>query len=172
MGKRATAIYFPPPPKPCSPVFCLFNQHTLHQHARAPPHHTKRPKTPLTMRPRLGTAPRHTAPGAPLEVRGQGEHVSAPLRRGAAPYADGCERVLSHSHPHSLTLSAVLGLSSRLTWHDFAYATMAQKVHSSTLMYPLYPYSTVWSVRNRALEVARLDFLAYRRVFEGFPAEI
>ena len=71
---------------------------------------------------------------------GIGVRVSAPSRRGAAPYADGSLSSQTPSHLISLTLSAVLGLSSRLTWHDFAYATMAQKVHSSTLVYPLYPY--------------------------------
>jgi hypothetical protein len=39
-----------------------------------------------------------------------------------------------------LLLFAVLGLSSRLTWHNFVYVTMAQKVHSSTLDYLRYPY--------------------------------
>ena len=36
----------------------------------------------------------------------------------------------------------------------------------------LAQYSKVWSVRNRALEVARLDFLAFRRISSDFPAEI
>ena len=75
---------------------------------------------------------------------GIGVRVSAPSRRGAAPYADGSLSSQTPSHLISLTLSAVLGLSSRLTWHDFAYATMAQKVHSSTLVYPLYPYPSFW----------------------------
>ena len=71
---------------------------------------------------------------------GVGVRVSAPLRRGAAPYGDGCEQIFGCSHLISLLLFAVLGLSSRLTWHDFSYVTMAQKVPSSTLVYPLYPY--------------------------------
>ena len=36
---------------------------------------------------------------------------------------------LGHSYTISLLPFAVLGLSSRLTWHDFACFTMAQKVH-------------------------------------------
>ena len=35
---------------------------------------------------------------------GVGVRVSAPLRRGAAPYADGCEQIYGHSHPISLLL--------------------------------------------------------------------
>ena len=35
---------------------------------------------------------------------GVGVRVSAPLRRGAAPYADGCERFSGHSHLISLLL--------------------------------------------------------------------
>ena len=126
-------------PSLAAPFFvCLTNTPSTNTPGR--PHITQNDPKPRSPCGRDWAQPPGTPPGAPLEVRGQGEHVSAPLRRGAAPYADGCERVLSHSHPHSLTLSAVLGLSSRLTWHDFAYATMAQKVHSSTLVYPLYPY--------------------------------
>ena len=64
---------------------------------------------------------------------------STALRRGAARYGDGCEYFFGRSRLISLLLFAVLGLSSRLTWHDFAYVTMAQKVPSSTLVYPLYP---------------------------------
>ena len=51
----------------------------------------------------------------------------------------GVHTPLGHSHSISLLPFAVLGLSSRLTWHDFAYVTMAQKVPSSTLEYPRYP---------------------------------
>ena len=51
----------------------------------------------------------------------------------------GVHTPLVHSHSISLLPFAVLGLSSRLTWHDFSYVTMAQKVHSSTLEYPRYP---------------------------------
>ena len=40
--------------------------------------------------------------------RRSGARVSAPLRRGAAPYADGCERFPGHSHLISLLLFAVL----------------------------------------------------------------
>ena len=40
--------------------------------------------------------------------RGSGVRVSASLRRGAAPYADGCERFSGHSHLISLLLFAVL----------------------------------------------------------------
>ena len=64
---------------------------------------------------------------------------STALRRGAAPYADGCECFFVRSRLISLLLFAVLGLSSRLTWHDFAYVTMAQKVPSSTLVPPWPP---------------------------------
>ena len=46
---------------------------------------------------------------------GVGVRVSAPLRRGAASYADGCEQFSRHSHLISLLLFAVLGLSSQLT---------------------------------------------------------
>ena len=67
---------------------------------------------------------------------GVGVRVSASLRRGAAPYADGSLCSQTPSHLISLLLFAVLGLSSRLTWHDFSYVTMAQKVHSSTLTQP------------------------------------
>ena len=76
---------------------------------------------------------------------GVGVRTSAPMRRGAAPYADGREQVSEHSHSISLLLFAVryryrsvLGLSSRLTLHDFACVTMAQKVPSSTLDYRCY----------------------------------
>ena len=51
----------------------------------------------------------------------------------------GVHTPLGHSHSISLLPFAVLGLSSRLTWHDFSYVTMAQKVPSSTLEYPRYP---------------------------------
>ena len=35
---------------------------------------------------------------------GVGVRVSAPLRRGAAPYGDGCEQISGYSHPVSLLL--------------------------------------------------------------------
>ena len=57
---------------------------------------------------------------------------------------------LGHSHSISLLPLAVLGQSSRLTWHDFAYVTMAQKVPSSTLLYCLYCYhSFFWPLHAR-----------------------
>ena len=71
---------------------------------------------------------------------GVGVRVSAHLRRGAAPYADGSLSSQTPSHLISLLIFAVLGLSSRLTWHDFSYVTMAQKVQASTLVYCLYSY--------------------------------
>ena len=45
--------------------------------------------------------------------------------------------VIHTSFPCSLLQSP--GLSSRLTWHDFEYVTMALKVPSSTLVYHPYP---------------------------------
>ena len=59
---------------------------------------------------------------------GVGVRVSAPLRRGAAPYGDGSLCSQAPSHLIILSILGVLGLSSRLTWHDFAYVTMAPKV--------------------------------------------
>ena len=56
---------------------------------------------------------------------GVGVRVSAHLRRGAAPYADGSLSSQTPSHLISLLIFAVLGLSSRLTWHDFLYVTRA-----------------------------------------------
>ena len=50
---------------------------------------------------------------------------SAPMRRGAAPYGNGCEQISGHSHLISLSILCALCLSSRLTWHDFVYVTMA-----------------------------------------------
>ena len=71
---------------------------------------------------------------------GVGVRVSAPLRRGAAPYADAAGCSQGSSHLISLSILGVLGLSSRLTWHDFAYVTMALKVPPGPSLYPLYPY--------------------------------
>ena len=96
----------------------------------------KSPLNPSVSRPKRMS----TQPYRPPHVRKSGARVSALLRRGAAPYADGCERHFGHSHLISLLPFAVLGLSSRLTWHDFAYVTMAQKVPSSTLAQPFQPY--------------------------------
>ena len=44
-----------------------------------------------------------TVPTIPRAVH-VGARVSAPLRRGAAPYADGCERILWRSHLISLPI--------------------------------------------------------------------
>ena len=71
-----------------------------------------------------------------LRWSGVAVRVSAPVRRGAAPYADGCERFFGHSHLISLLLFVIQSLSSRLTWHDFAYVTMAQKVRSGSVTFP------------------------------------
>ena len=46
----------------------------------------------------------------------------------------GVHTPLGHSHSISLLPFAVLGQSSRLTWHDFAYVTMAQKVPPGPLV--------------------------------------
>ena len=70
---------------------------------------------------------------------GVGVRVSAPLRRGAAPYGDGSLCSQAPSHLIILSILGVLGLSSRLTWHDFAYVTMAPKVHPGPSVYPSYP---------------------------------
>jgi len=45
-------------------------------------------------------------------------------RRAAAAYGEGCEWICGPSHLIYLLLFAVQRLSSRLTWHDFAYVTM------------------------------------------------
>ena len=65
--------------------------------------------------------------------RRSGVRVSAPLRRGAAPYADGCERFSGHSHLISLLLFAVLSDLRRgfyVTFRD------TQCTIKSTLQYP------------------------------------
>ena len=64
-----------------------------------------------------------TAPRAALRASGCAN--SAPMRRGAAPYGNGCEQISGHSHLISLSILCALCLSSRLTWHDFVYVTMA-----------------------------------------------
>ena len=82
----------------------------LHIFRQKPPHNQTEPT--VTLVPQSG-------------VRG-----SAPLRRGAAPYADGCERAFGHSHPTLLLLFAALVLSSRLAWGRILrkkYMTMTQK---------------------------------------------
>ena len=52
-------------------------------------------------------------------------HVSAACRRGAAAYGNACEQIFGPSHLISHRSKSYAGLSSRLTWHDFAYVTMA-----------------------------------------------
>ena len=52
-------------------------------------------------------------------------HVSAACRRGAAAYGNACEQIFGPSHLISHRSKSNPGLSSRLTWHDFAYVTMA-----------------------------------------------
>ena len=86
---------------------------------------------------------------------GVGVRVSAPLRRGAAPYGDGSLCSQAPSHLISLSILGVLGLSSRLTWHDFVYVTMAQKVQASTLVYPWYPYPSFWERAGPHIPVAQ-----------------
>ena len=45
--------------------------------------------------------------------------VSADLRRGAAPYADGCERFFGHSHPISLLhFECIIGFEGAIL-HNF-----------------------------------------------------
>ena len=56
----------------------------------------------------------------------------------------GVHTPLGHSHSISLLPFAVLGLSSRLTWHDFSYVTMALKVHPGPIVYCLYCYPSFW----------------------------
>ena len=52
-------------------------------------------------------------------------HVSAGRRRGAAAYGSDL-RLISEARTHGCHRSkSNPGLSSRLTWHDFAYVTMA-----------------------------------------------
>ena len=52
-------------------------------------------------------------------------HVSAGRRRGAAAYGSDL-RLISEARTHGSHRSkSNAGLSSRLTWHDFAYVTMA-----------------------------------------------
>ena len=89
----------------------------------------------VTLEPSVSRPKRmSTQPYRPPHVCGSGVRVSALVRRGAAPYADGYELLFGHSHLISLLPFGVLGLSSRLTRHDFSYVTMALKVHSSTLV--------------------------------------
>ena len=50
-----------------------------------------------------------------------------------------CQK-LGRSFPYWFLV--VQRLSSRLTWHDFAYVTMVQKVRSGSVMLPLLPKVT------------------------------
>ena len=84
-----------------------------------------------------------------------GVRVSAPLHRGAAPYGDGSLCSQAPSHFISLSILGVLGLTSLLTWHDFSYVTMAQKVQASTLVYPWYPYPSFWERAGPHIPVAQ-----------------
>ena len=51
--------------------------------------------------------------------------VSASARRVAAAYGNACEQIFGPSHLISHRSKNYPGLSSRLTWHDFAYVRMA-----------------------------------------------
>ena len=60
---------------------------------------------------------------------------SAMVRRAAAAYGNACEQFFGGSHLNSEPKSADPELSSRLTWHDFVYVTLA-------LLYQLYHVAT------------------------------
>ena len=80
----------------------------------------------VTLEPSVSRPKRMSAqPYRPPHVCGSGVRVSALLRRGAAPYADGCEHIFCRSHLISLPILVRGALKSRLTWHDFVWTTMA-----------------------------------------------
>ena len=69
--------------------------------------------------------------------------LSALARRVAAAYGNACEQIFGPSHLISHRSKSNPGLSSRLTWHDFAYVTMAPCIkvhHIATIAYHRPPF--------------------------------
>ena len=71
-------------------------------------------------------------------------HVSAGRRRGAAAYGSDV-RLLSEARTHGCHRSrSNPGLSSRLTWHDFAYVTMVPSPQHPSHVVPQIPKSDLF----------------------------
>ena len=65
--------------------------------------------------------------------------VSASARRVAAAYGNACEQIFGPSHLISHRSKSNPGLSSRLTWHDFAYVTMVPSPQHPSHIVPHIP---------------------------------
>ena len=74
-----------------------------------------------------------------------GARVSAALRRRAALYADACEQIIGPSHLIYHRSKSNPGLSSRLTWHDFAFVRMAPWIMVDYDVNPVYPDPPFWA---------------------------
>ena len=64
--------------------------------------------------------------------------VSASARRAAAAYGNAFWLLSEARTLISLLLFVLYRLSSRLTWHDFAYVTMVQKVRSGSVAFTCF----------------------------------
>ena len=113
VGCSACGLLLPPLPRPC----CWHaSGHAAMRLAR---------KTTARLLQRACAMPSLCDPDTLAVFARRVLHVSAGRRRGAAAYGSDL-RLLSEARTHGCHRSRRYpGLSSRLTWHDFAYVTMA-----------------------------------------------